>query len=594
MNGSAIRFFTMLTLIIATWSAVASAGAPRLCSYNSQPPPNHGTLPNLAPDNPEFEITGTIGAGDATQKGRLATGVASMCDQPRPLPVARDTSVEFNYDAYTFENRYQDASCVTATVYRDGPAGSTLQVAAYLGSFDAARPWSNYLGDAGSDDAAVYNFSFAVPAHTNFDVVLTGAAKGAAPVGYRLVVADCGGLAAVSLEPRSAPTTGGSTMTITGLGFTGAGPFDVVFEPVFANIADAVFHATDVVVVDDQTLTVTLPSAPPGFYHVNIRSEAPPTLATEAYVGFTFTCPVPADPSVPCKAFEPSQGGGSAEAPLACTSPLEPEDRGIYSGKPILGKLLVGAPTQKGLFEFHESSATTPPEKVHRRPTCEAPQPPSLVVDSTTDFPYDAYVFTNRSTTASCFSARVITTPWPYGGNGSSIYLAAYLGSFDPNDIQANVVADNNTVHVNVMHFKVPAQTNFVLVLSARPGTPPLKEPTLPPMDRGYYLYVGGCDPTAPAPAEDEAASLTSPATVSSGDRGERNSASLPEAVTEGDEAAPTSAPAKTSSGDGTGAHGDSAAGCNVSPRDARFDVAGLLLTAAAVAALRRRRAGIR
>lgn len=195
------------------------------------------------------------------------------------------------------------------------------------------------------------------------------------------------------------------------------------------------------------------------------------------------------------------------------------------------------------------------------------------MVDSTEDFPYKAYVFTNRSTTASCFSARVITTPWPYGGNGASIYLAAYLGSFDPNDIQANVLADNNAVYVNVMHFKVPAQSDFVLVLSARPGAPPLKEPTLPPMDRGYNLYVGGCDPPAPGSVEDDASSPISPPANASagepGESGEGNSASLPEALTEGDEASPTSTPAKAASGDGTDALGDSSASCSASPHDA-------------------------
>ncbi|AKV00221.1 hypothetical protein AKJ09_06884 [Labilithrix luteola] len=485
----------MLALVVVTWSGVAYPDGPRICLYNPL------TEPNLVPDNPAYEVVGNIAAGDSTQKGRFVPGSASTCEAPKGVPGTRNTSVDVNYDAYAFENRYNVASCVSVTVYRDGAAGSTLQVAAYLDSFDATDIRSNYLADAGADDAAVYNFSFHVPARTNFVVALSGAATQTTSVGYRLAATNCGGLLSTGVAPRTAPTTGGSTITVEGMGFTGAGPLDVVFEPASANVADVAYRATNVVVVDDRTLTATLPSAPAGLYNLVVTSEMPPFFSSPLTLEFEFTCPAlpatRADTSLQCKASGPSNGGGSSAAPLACTNAFEPEDPEAFAvgttRDPIVGELLTGAPNQKGLFASHVNPPNTPPDQAYTFPTCEAPRPPSAVVDSTSDFPYDAYVFRNRSTTASCISTRVVTTPFPGGGNGSSLYAAAYLGSFDPNDIQANYLADTNGGVVDVMHFKVPAQTDFVVVLSAQPSKSPLEEPTLPPMDRRYLLYVGGC-----------------------------------------------------------------------------------------------------
>jgi hypothetical protein len=503
----------MLALVIAAWSRVGYADGPRICLYNPL------SQPNLAPDNPAYEVAGTIATGDSTHKGRFVAGSASTCDAPNGVPGTRDTAIDVDYDAYTFANRYEVASCVSVTVYRDGGAGGTMQVAAYLASFDPADIRSNYLADAGTDDAAVYNFSFDVPAHASFVVVLTGAAAEAPPVGYRLAVTNCGGLLSTRAEPRSAPTTDAdSTITIEGAGFTGAGPLDVVFDPATANVEDVAYRATSVTVVDDRKLTATLPSAPAGIYNLVVASTIPPYYSSPLVLEFEFTCPMPRAPNVPCEARGPARGGGSAAAPLACTNAFEPENLeefAVNTGRdPIVGELQTGAPNQKGLFALHTNPPNTPPDQAYTPPTCEALRPPTSVDDSASDFPYDAYVFENRSTSASCISTRVVTTPFPGGGNGSALYTAAYLGTFDPNDIQANYLADTNGGVVGVMHYNVPALTTFVVVLSARPSSR-VDDPTRPPVDRGYLLYVGGCGEMGDAEAASEA-SLASPRVAAS------------------------------------------------------------------------------
>lgn len=584
MNRHAFRFFRLVVIIIATWSGVASADAPRVCLYNPM------TQPNLAPDNPAYEVIGNVAAGDATQKGRLVPGAASTCDAPKAAPAARDASVDVNYDAYTFENRSSAPSCISVTVYRDGPAGTAgtpLQVATYLGSFDAADIRSNYLADAGADDAAVYNFSFSVPGRTSFVVVLSATAKAAASVGYRLAVTNCSPLWLDTVTPRSAPATGGSTITIDGVGFTGAGPLDVIFESAARNV-DA--YATNVVVVDDTKLTATVPSAPAGIYKVIARSKDPPYYVTPQSLRFDLTCPASPDPSAPCEPTGYASGGGSVDAPLACTNAFDPYDDAyeVASGfryDPIHGELLTGALTQKGLFVSRESypSGARPPVT-----TCEVQQPPSPVVDATTDFPYNAYVFKNQATAAACISTLVISTPNPGGANGEPLYVAAYLGSFDPDDIQANYLASYNGV-TSRLNFKVPAESDFVVVLSSRPATPPYREPTLPPMDRGYLLYVGGCDGSGPNVLD-----LT-PRPSSAGDAGASASsggdgaASISVTATEGDASSPSSAtsgaPPKASADDATVADAETGASCNTSPHDAKFGLATIVLVAAAAVA---------
>jgi hypothetical protein len=78
---------------------------------------------------------------------------------------------------------------------------------------------------------------------------------------------------------------------------------------------------------------------------------------------------------------------------------------------------------------------------------------------------YDAYTFTNCSTAASCITVDLSTT---CVGN-SQLFVAAYLGSFDPNNICTNYLADPGTSPGAVplgFSFNVPAGATFTVVVN--------------------------------------------------------------------------------------------------------------------------------
>ncbi|MDB4883943.1 MAG: hypothetical protein JWL95_2709 [Gemmatimonadetes bacterium] len=183
--------------------------------------------------------------------------------------------------------------------------------------------------------------------------------------------------------------------------------------------------------------------------------------------------------------------------PLSCTNDFADPHAAMLSPSsyqdPIEGVVTADDPKQMGTFEDHTNPPYTPPEDAYESPTCEKPRPMSNVVDASTPFPYDAYVFKNWSATTQCVSARLIITPYPGGGNGW-LLTAAYLGSFDPANIQANYLADANSGIVDHYTFQVPAMAELVVVVTGRPATgEPLRNPERPAMYRPYQLYVGGC-----------------------------------------------------------------------------------------------------
>ena len=67
------------------------------------------------------------------------------------------------------------------------------------------------------------------------------------------------------ITPNSGPAAGGTPITITGIGFTGT---ELV---TFANGE----QATNVVVVNDSTITAVTPSAPPGFTQSYVYVTSP-------------------------------------------------------------------------------------------------------------------------------------------------------------------------------------------------------------------------------------------------------------------------------------------------------------------------------
>jgi len=118
---------------------------------------------------------GSITSSDtAFSKTVPSSGVPSACSPPKTCP--GELSVPSHFDAYTFTNAGGPA-CVTVTL--DSPclaiSNNPIACAAFLNSFDAAKPCAGYLGDIGDFLSTPASFSFNVPSNVIFVVVVGGA-----------------------------------------------------------------------------------------------------------------------------------------------------------------------------------------------------------------------------------------------------------------------------------------------------------------------------------------------------------------------------------------------------------------------------------
>lgn len=148
-------------------------------------------------NSPAVNLSGSIGAGDPTQTGRLnRSGIGRTCAAPGPIPPLVD-SVARRYDAYTFTNSSNATACVTVSA--TSGCGTNLFYVAYLGSFNPANIQMNYLADPGASFAGTATWSFNVPAGQSFvlvfhEVATTGCASYTATVSGLLSGADGGGV----------------------------------------------------------------------------------------------------------------------------------------------------------------------------------------------------------------------------------------------------------------------------------------------------------------------------------------------------------------------------------------------------------------
>ena len=153
----------------------------------------------------------------------------------------------------------------------------------------------------------------------------------------------------------------------------------------------------------------------------------------------------------------PSAGSG----PLACTD---------ASGQPIESVMTLDSPVMNGAFFPHGWPPPDAPAEPQFdvAPTCDSPLP-MPTVEPAHDYHYAAYTFANAGDAASCISVRRVfeNQPGDDGANGETI---AYLGSFDPNDITKNYLADvqfsQPGTNAHELSFNVPAHATFVIVLT--------------------------------------------------------------------------------------------------------------------------------
>ena len=112
------------------------------------------------------------------------------CDTDVSCPGLQGLPGLRKYDAYSFYNASDTATCINVSVDAQSCVGTNfLFVSAYLGGFDPDALCAGYLGDSGSSPNPTGGFSFEVPPHSSYVVVVDEVTPGAGCTGYKLQVA---------------------------------------------------------------------------------------------------------------------------------------------------------------------------------------------------------------------------------------------------------------------------------------------------------------------------------------------------------------------------------------------------------------------
>jgi MYXO-CTERM domain-containing protein len=238
---------------------------------------------------PPVAISGTLDPlTDLDQNGRLNRGsAATLCNVPTSAPPVTNPGSRYTFDAYTFRNRTAGQACISVRLQ----STADISAAAYS-TFDKERITSGYLGDSGNRASVAPTFSFRVNSLQDFTIVVTEGVDGAGG-DYTLTVAGCGEILFSTITPNFGPVAGNAAVTLKGAGFLSGATVEFDGIP-----------ATNVVVVDDFTITARTPAHVAGAVDVTV-TNTDGTTATKKN-GFTYWDPITAslaltsnaDPSV--------------------------------------------------------------------------------------------------------------------------------------------------------------------------------------------------------------------------------------------------------------------------------------------------------
>ncbi len=464
-----------------------------------------------------------------TQTGRLTRTFTSIsCASSKSCPGLNDSSTR-RYDAYTFVNSAAATTCFTVTL--SPSCGTQLFAAAYLGGFDPSNLCLNYLSDAG--DSGPRTFSFNVPAGANFTVTVNELDPGAgANCGYTLGISGLCGIANVACSTVTgiSPSSGavGSTVTITGTNFTG------VNSVKFANNASAQFtivsdtQITATVPSGAITGPITVgktgcPTAQSGVFSLPTANLLTGTITaaevggngntyiepgengslsvqlrntgtgpasainatlTTSTAGVTITQGASAYPDIASPsgaAANTTPFAFSLSNTAACGLTINFTLTLNYTGGPTPQKINFSVPTGGGV-NINTVLDSTPPTpgpgfitatgtqtgRLSRngvRSSCGSGKSCPTPNDSSTRR-YDSYSFLNSGSATSCVTVGLTQSC------SAPLYVQAYLGNFDPNNLCANFLADPGDSGPQTFSFNVPSGATFtVVVQELDPGT---------------------------------------------------------------------------------------------------------------------------
>ncbi len=133
----------------------------------------------------DFVFSGSLGAGDATQTGRMSPlGVVSTCAAPKTYPGNNTTTGSRFFDSYTVTNPRSVSVCATIGIISG--CGINVFSAAYLGSYNPTSLGTNYLGDPGFTFPLTAFYEVNIPANGTIVVVVHEANPGVGCSNYTL------------------------------------------------------------------------------------------------------------------------------------------------------------------------------------------------------------------------------------------------------------------------------------------------------------------------------------------------------------------------------------------------------------------------
>lgn len=207
------------------------------------------------------DVNGSSGGVSNTLSGQLLFVLASAVDDSTVPPVITMTAARFEFD-YT-------VSADAAMALTDGVTFVTIPSPGAGGHFDATEDPTTYFG--GTDRATLFAGSNLVWGFSTDGVVVT-TTQSIVLSNFTLTITYSTPGSLDSLSPTFGPSTGGTLVTLTGSGFTGA--TQVTFDGV---------DAVSVSVVNDTTMTCLTPAHAAGPVDVEVVGVG--TLAD----GFTYT-----------------------------------------------------------------------------------------------------------------------------------------------------------------------------------------------------------------------------------------------------------------------------------------------------------------
>jgi hypothetical protein len=161
-------------------------------------------------------FNGAISTTDPLQGGRLLKDYKpSICATPKTMPGVSSATPR-RYDAYAFTNPADSAVCVTVSLNTACTGLNDIYSVAYLGSFDPNNITANYLADSGNSPRPSASYSFSVPAHAGYVVVVHELTANTGCAAYTVVVNNCPGSSTATPTNTAVPTntpTGTATNT---------------------------------------------------------------------------------------------------------------------------------------------------------------------------------------------------------------------------------------------------------------------------------------------------------------------------------------------------------------------------------------------